>query len=78
MNEETRGNGRANIQLLKYRYAQARAQDPDRYDLLDMLTIEAMLKFVQNTRRTDARAIYLSKLETLIGDERPGLCDREF
>ena len=71
-------NGEPRISQLKYRYVQARAQNPERYDLLDMLTIEAMLKFVQNTRTADARAVYLPKLEALIGDGRPGLRDREF
>lgn len=63
MNEDQR------IRQLERSYRYVLVEDPERYDLLDKMTIEATLKFVRSTRLTDARAAYLPRLQALIGDD---------
>ncbi len=57
---------RPTVNSLANRYGQLRTEDPERFDLLDTLTIEAMIRFICDTPSEDARALYRSKLEALI------------
>ncbi len=58
----------ADADPLAERYRSIRRSDPKRYDLLDMLAIESMLRFISRARSKDARALYETKVSALIGD----------
>lgn len=68
---------RPTVGSLTYRYRQLRNEDPECFDLLDTLTIEAMIKFIRDAPSEDARALYQSKLEALIDSRYAGSQVRE-
>lgn len=55
---------------LESRYVQSLRQSPERYDLLDILTIESMIRHMQKTRSEASRDQFRSRLAALIASKQ--------